>query len=749
MSETDTLDQTDNTVRARQERKISQTPLQGPGSIALMTFMAGPHISLFPVLTIFSRLSTPIAYRFLTILAAIGCPLLYAGMLLWKTKWYWASLITVTAHIGFAVSYYFLFRKLAARYPDEYAMELPPSAIQEKRYVLAGMAGGLGLIPLLGAPFVLLFLLASDKLLLTIMPLAFDDSTSLYLMIQAILSLLVTGFIAGGWAGRLALKSSALETIWNSLTLVWISLTWFFFLIVVITLPAFLTSQADSQTMGMSFLYFLVGNLFIGSWWSVYIQMYTLRPASFIRRGLRLLYAPIICLSSAFIFGIICGYPANWYHSAGKYFEKRGRVSPSLWCYEQGLGRNPTGPHASYLQYRIALGEHKLGNTEKAIKGFRKIVSMYNYNEELVSHANQFLDNLARNNHQGKRVVLPGVDNPTTYKGAYCVPNSLALVMNFWGADVDADDIGRQITSLAGGTMTVDQTWYAQQNGFNHEFIPMASTADIKETIDAGFPVMVYVPQHVFVIVGYDEQLETFVTYDVATGDVWVEYLQKDFIKSWKKENSTMIVAYPQEKADTLPIKLTRMIEEKSNSYFQYHLHKVQSFGQFNNLDHLEYAATSSSSYFFPIVTLFRNYPATRSRISSTFDIDGISTRIEAYYGRDFDEGMHLAGQYHDSSYADSDDDLKQSLDFLIGTNRLKEAKELIEAIEANGVISSDTSETLSIVNLALGDLERAIPQLEEQDDSQLHFYLAQSYLQQGKIRSALPGLVKTIDDCT
>lgn len=210
-----------------------------------------------------------------------------------------------------------------------------------------------------------------------------------------------------------------------------------------------------------------------------------------------------------------------------------------------------------------------------------------------------------------------------------------------------------------------------------------------------------------------------------------------------------MIVAYPKEKADTLPPELARMIEERSSSYFQYHLHKVQSFGQFNDLDHLEYAANYSSSYFFPIVTLFKNYPATRSRISATFDTDSISARIETYYGRDFDEGVHLAGQYHDSSYADSDDDLKHSLDFLIGTDRLEETKELIETIEANGVISSDTSETLSIVNLALGDMDRAIPQLEEQDDSQLHFYLAQSYLQQGKIRSAIPGLVKTVDDCT
>ena len=65
-------------------------------------------------------------------------------------------------------------------------------------------------------------------------------------------------------------------------------------------------------------------------------------------------------------------------------------------------------------------------------------------------------------------------------------------------------------------------------------FLPMAGLKDIKECIDAGFPVLVYVPAHVFAIFGYDEALDTFVTYDIATNDVWVEYLQKDFIKAWK-----------------------------------------------------------------------------------------------------------------------------------------------------------------------------------------------------------------------
>lgn len=737
------------TQRENSSDESEEAVLQGPGSLALFTLMAGPHISVFAALSTLSRLSASIVPKIGVILASIGYPILYLVLLLWKAKWYWPSLIVVFAHIICAALYYFLFRKLYTANRGRYRTQFPRSATQEKKYVLAGMLGGISLVTVLGAPFALFFLLMSDKILLTLMPLAFDDATSIYMLIIAMLNLAGSGLIAGGWAGRLALKISPLRALSGSLGLVLISLLWFFFLIILIMLPAFLSSQAN-YTMGSAYSLFLFGNLLIGCWWTAYILMRTLKPISLYGRFRRIISVPVICFSSAFLFGVVFGYPADWYHSAGKYFEKSGRLATALWCYEQGLTRNPTGPHAGYLQYRIALGNHKLGNTDRAVRGFREVVSMFNYDETLVSQANQFLDNIERNEgRRKKRVVLPGVDNPTTYRSSYCVPNSLALVMNFWKANVDADDIGKQITGLSSGTMTVDQTWYAEQNGFRHGFIPMATISDIKKAIDAGFPVMVYVPQHVFVILGYDEQLETFVTYDVATRDVWVEYIQKDFIKTWKKESSTMILAFPVGMETKLPEELTAKMEERDDSYFQYHLHQLQALGQKNgNTDHLEYAAAKDTAYFFPVVAMFRGYPAFRSRIVNNHDTGAITEAIQAYYERDFDEGVHLAGQYDDYGYADGDDNLNRSLDFLIGTGRLQETKHLIETIEADGIISDDTSETLSMVNLAIGDTEQAVRQLEEQSDSQLSFYLAQSYLEQGRTGSAIPELIKIVGDC-
>ena len=735
-------------VTRGQDDKNRQKPLPGPAALALLTLMAGPHVSLFTAYPLLQRLSASLVSRLAVLVCGIGFPLLYIVLLMWKTKWYWASIIVIATHIVCAGGYYFFIKRLCDKLPKDLLPD-PATSRRKKHYIVTGMLAGPALMLILGTPFAIMFLLFSDRLLLTLMPLAFDNITSLVMLGHAMFILAVSGFIAGGWAGKLALKATPLRTLAATLGLVLISQIWFFLLIILIMLPAFLSSEAGS-TMGGAISILFIGSIFIGSWWTVFQLMHVLTGGNFHRRLIRACSVPLVCLSSACVFGLVFGLPAQWYHSAGKYFEKRGHLSSALWCYEQGLGRNPSGPHASYLQFQIALDHHKIGNENQAVNGFRQVVALYNYNEKLVKQANQFLDNIERNSNSSKtREVLPGVDNPTTYKGAYCAPNSLALVMNFWQADVHAVDIGKEITGLATGTMKVDQNWYAQQHGFDYHFIPMAEINDIKIAIDAGFPVMVYVPQHVFVIVGYDEILETFVTYDVATSEVWVEYLQKDFSKTWKRTHSTMVLAYPQTRLSDVPAALQEKIVSRDDGYLHYHLHMLQGLGPYRgDLGHLESAVTEDSPFFLPLISLFNDYPAWRKRLLEKYDMKKTVNAITSYYRRDFDEATHLAGQY-DSDDPDTDESFEQSLNFMLGTGHVQETQNLLETVQANGPLSYTSQEILAIAHLALGNSDRAIKQLEEQNDNQLHFYLGMSYLSQGRKESALTELVKTIDDCT
>lgn len=723
-------------------------PLLSPASIALWTLLAGPHAVLLPGLKVIARLDGGAGGKWLLVSAALLFPLLYVFLVFSPTQWYWSSLILMAAHLACTAVYYLYFRSLKLAAPGGYPTGFPLSRTSDRHFLVAGFAGGLLLVPLLGLPFIIAFLLGIDRLLSTLMPVAFDDPLALALLGFGIFGLAAAGAIAGGRIGRLGLCIRPLQLLSHSLGLVWIILLLFLFLQLAIVLPGFLTAQIDTEQAG-PFALFAAGLLGIGSWWSTSLLFYTLQPAAISGRALRLLQMVGMVGSSALVFALFCGYPANWFHSTGKYLEKEGRIAASLWCYERGMSKKPSGLHAGYLQYRIALLAHKLGEEGKARAGFRQVVSMYNRNEDLVETASKFLDNIDRNQGRGKRVVLPGVETPTAYKGAYCVPNSLALVMRYWGADVDAATIGQAITGLDSGTMIVDQAWYAEQKGFRHDFLPAATMADIVAAIDAGFPVLVYVPSHVFAIVGYDEVLETFITYDVATRDIWVDYLQKDFIKSWKKEDTTMVVVYPPERADRLPAALRKALAETGGQYLHYHLHALDAPAGYAGADHLLLATKGPPQFFLPLVTAYEEFPPLRALLPRTGAVEPAVNSIIDYFGTDFDEGMHLAGQRDDDDSITADKKLATALAFLIGTDHLDQAAQLIEKIGTAGGLSDETRAVRAMLDLARNDLDNGIPRLTQLSDSQLQFYLAQGFLRQGNVTSAIAGLVKTIDDCT
>ncbi len=727
----------------------TESPLLAPGSIALLTLMAGPQISLFPSFSVCKRVKASFAIRLLFLLLAITYPTAIIALLLWRTEWYWSALIVISMQILASVIYYVLLRKLQLAAPEQYKTTFADIFLEKSSYILAGIAGGMFLVPLLGVPVVILFLLASDHFLFTFMPVAFDDATSLVLLTFGIMSLVMSGAVAGGWLGKIRLKMRPIAALGYAFALIWITMLWYLILQLTIVLPGFLSSQAESSASYFSYLFFFFGIIIIGSWWSPYLLMYCLRHQTIFGRFFRCLQIPVVCISSAIIFSFICGYPSNWFQSCGKFFEKEGNVAASKWCYEESISKKPTGEHASYLQYQIAMQSYKLGDRKKAEEGFSKVISMQNYRQDLVIRAGRFLENLKRNSAGKKRVVLPGVENPTAFKGSYCVPNSLAMIMNFWGADINAETIGQAITSLNSGTMVIDQAWFAEQQGFRHEFLPLSDISDIIACIDAGFPVLVYVPSHVFAIVGYDEILETFVTYDVATREIWVDYLRNDFLKSWKKEDTTMIVVYPPDQGKWIPPKIAEAALMTSDRYFQYHLHYLDSPEGYVSEEHLLLASDSRSHFFLPLVTLYKEFPSLRSTLLKKADLPKVTEDITDYFGTNFDEGVHLAGQRHYDDYAEKDYKLASSIDFLIGTGQIKEASSLIDKIELEGKVSPETRETRAILNIAMGDLENAIPRLVEEEDSQLHFYLAQCYLQQNNPNGAIPELVKTIDDCT
>jgi hypothetical protein len=539
-----------------------------PALLAVIAFVAGPAAAGPIAGKMLSRMGRrALAWGVGAGLALAGLALDF-GLFMWRVEHYWSVLILLGAHAACAGVLFFAlakpFRRLCCG-PEE-----AKAHRGTYRHILTGIVCG-GLFSLLwGVAAIALYMLADDRVLSSLMPVAFDDSMALFLFAMTLLSMMATGVISGGLLGWLRPRTGPSQMLGYVVVLVWIQFSWLAALQITIALPGFQAGAATGQGWSAIMVPFTIGQLLVGIGWSIAILLYAIRPGSLKRKCGRALWVPAINVCAAVALAIVMGYPADMFLSMGRHQEREARIPQALWCYQQGLTKAPDPQVASYLQYRAALINHKLGHRGKARDGFRRVVTQYNQHQELAQKADRFLDNLQRATADDRRVVLPGVETRTQYTDAYCVPNSLALVMRYWGADVDARRIGARITGLGTGTHVVDQTWYARQHNFRHDFLPMASLADIKTCIDAGFPVLVYVPAHVFAIVGYDEILKTFVTYDVATRDLWAEYLQDDFIKAWKRQATTLVLAYPGDKAQLLPDSVRSRLRRESDNYLHY-----------------------------------------------------------------------------------------------------------------------------------------------------------------------------------
>lgn len=732
-----------NTVRE------TLSPMPGPGSLALFNLAAGPLVSGPVIGSVLLRLGMRrggLTLGFSMALAGLAMNLFF---LLWPVKWYWSSLSLLAVHFVSSVIIYYAMRTLYVRMPEAYLTGFSSRRRQEKKYPFFGMCGGAILTFILGASALVLFLMICDRMFALLMPVAPSDVQTLSKLLFSLFCLTLSGAVAGLYIGRKGLKITPLRMISLSVMLILINLAWLLTLEIVISIPAFQAGQSSGVKWAMFRFPFFIGNFLIGVWWVPFILTYIIKPVEIRRRIMRLAQMPLIHLSAGVALVIFLGYTNNIFHTAGQYFERRARMPAALWCYEQGLIRNPTAASASYLQYRVALLAHKIGDRERALQGFRMVVSKYTYDEELVKKSNRFLDNMSRNGTDSRRVVLPGVESHIAYKGSYCVPNSLALVMRFWGSDIDARNIGEKITGLSRGTSIVDQAWFAEQKGFRHDFLPNASLEDIKASIDAGFPVMVYVPAHVFVIVGYDEILETFVTYDVATSDVWVDYIQKDFIKSWKRQGTTLVLAYPPEKENDVPRDIRDRLVQLSDGYLHYHLHAGGATQSFASSSHLLQATGQDEVFFIPLTILYNDFPGLRKKLDQRFSREQTTGSIVNFFNSDFDEGLHLWGQYHDESRTEEDKVLEYSLNYLIGTGELVQARDLITAIEEQGPISNETKQVRGMIDMALGDLETGLYRLKAGEQKKLDIYLAMAEFRLGNKPAAISSLVKTVDGCT
>lgn len=723
------------------------TALLHPGWLIPITVIAGLMVSgPLAGATIFAHGRRRLGWAAACVGFALGAAIL-AAMFLWDRQWHWVGIALTGINLSAGT---FLFFALSAMFPawETKAQEKSRPQRGTFRHVIAGIIGGFMGMCFMGTVCIVVYLLVLDRLFSTWFPVTFDDQYAIFRLAFSGFCLSLAGGLAGGIGGRTRPGTTPGRFLLYCLVLIFTYLSWSMAVDAAIAIPGFQAGPATGKGWMDIFKAMGLGEFLIGICWAVFLFFYIIAPTRLKNKAWRALAVVGMNLAAAATLAVTFGYPAETYLALGQHFERQAYISKALWCYERGLRKMPDDNVASFLQYRSALINHKLGNQDHARQGFSRLVAKYNSNKRLVKKSSRFLDSLKRSAGK-KRVVLPGVETRTEYKSAYCVPNSLALTMRFWGSDINAREIGRKITGLSGGTYSVNQAWFARQMDFRHDFLPMAGMDDIKRCIDAGFPVMVYVPSHVLVIFGYDEALETFVTYDTATSGLWSEYIQKDFIKAWKKKAATVILAYPPKMQSRLPKDIALRLTALSDNYLHYQLYGLDAPSGSISVPHLMAAAGDTGEFFIPVTLMYSKFPGLRQELSEKYDTDKVMESIRAYFWEDFDEGIHQWGQYHDDDRATSDAALKNSISYLIGNRRFDMVESLITRIDDKGPVSGNMLGNIGMIDLVSGDYDRGLDRIARALNGNVStwtFYLGLAHLKDGDTRQAIRELVRAVE---
>jgi hypothetical protein len=417
---------------------------------------------------------------------------------------------------------------------------------------------------------------------------------------------------------------------------------------------------------------------------------------------------------------LVTGMPIHYALLMGQHHEKSGTPLRAIPWYSKALAWSKSDPLKSYLQFRVALLHRKSGNLEEAREAFIRVLVKYHHDSRLLLEAQDFRARLEKNAGGGDgtppRVVIPGMEARTEYKSAYCVPNSLGLLLNFWGDRTGAKRIGAEITQLDRGSLITDEVFFAESRGFANLVLPLRTLDDIFRLIDNGIPALAFIPGHVIAVFGYDRALETLVTYDVNTYDIWDDQRWSEFGQDWSRMYNTLAAVVPKEKLPELSRILGEDVLEANEAYLQYLMARLKADDPDLMARHL--ARASGRGLFFADWELQQLTGAAAYSSSSPASADSAA------------EAFLLAHEVYES----------QHLEFirsLYHRGEFARAVGFIERYRKENRLSADMATRLAGCYNRLGDVEKAgevllgYIDLDDQEPATLEFLLGRDYVRQ------------------
>lgn len=583
-------------------------------------------------------------------LLLVSLPLGAAGMAalaLLRTPWQTIAWLFLAFNLAWGTGLALLLRRWP---PPPEAEPAPPGTVRQAAWL--ALAGALA-APYVGGGAAIVYLLATDSFISTLFPSIASRFSALPELLRTLFDFAVLGAVIGALLGRRLARLDGGRLAWALGGAVFTYFAARLCATLLLGIPAFqgwvLVERASAGSRLGSFLVSagLVRLLTYVAATSGALLFADARSWAARARASGLLAGVVLAgVASIVVYTGRLGYD---FLLAGELLEKQARPLRARPFYELGLAQRPDESIGAYLQFRLALLDRQLGRSREARSALSKVVTKYTQRPPLVARAERFLAGIEHAPAEAPRHMIDGIATRTEFKSAYCMPNSLALVLQYWHIPISPKAIGREITAIDFGTTAADGLRYVQGKGLTEWIKPLAELADIKRFVDQQVPVLVYIPQHVLAVVGYDEALNSLVTYDVAESDIWVDHPVEELIPEWKREFAILGVILPPERFAALPEAERRDFERWTRAYVHHDLHypyhhSADAADQERALAHLEAAVDLAPEFFFDLAHILvrPRWARERERLARGHDLAAVARRGLEFTRHQFDNDEAL-----------------------------------------------------------------------------------------------------------
>lgn len=266
---------------------------------------------------------------------------------------------------------------------------------------------------------------------------------------------------------------------------------------------------------------------------------------------------------------VVSGYSVTLALTVASIFEDRRQLSAAKSLYAKAI------PHIQY-QVLLASLHHRQGvlhvwnqDYDAALASFKKVMTDYSENYSVYRKARRYIESFEADRplQDDARKVL-SVRHQTFEQAASCFPNSLSVILNFYEPEpISTRQLSYGIKeSFSRGTFVWKAETFLDEMGYHLITTFWRDKDTLLSLLNAGYPVLVYVPGHVYTVYGYDARMEMFFTYDTAKSNRWNDKPFREFQRNWMRNAFQMSVVVRKENLDGFTARFPD-IERYARSY--------------------------------------------------------------------------------------------------------------------------------------------------------------------------------------